>query len=274
MALVSACVSLDASDPAALGVERAARIFAAEHVERVLLRAGVAEDFQILVLALQQRHRGIEHDGGIDRALLHGGDRGGRKSDADDADGIRIDAVLAQQIFQEEVGRGAGRADADPLVLEVLHRIDLAGLLRRHHQRQAGIAVIDHEGFERLVLGGEIDAVVEIAGHDVGAAADHRGQRLRAALEIDQFDLDAGLFVFAELLGQHGRQVAQAARAADRDGDLRLRDGRARHQRQRAQCRQGVPDGFFDMSFSLDDLAHHKAGNRACLVRAFLLALD
>ena len=104
------------------------------------------------------------------------------------------------------------------------------------HQREARIAVIDHEGLERLVLGGEIDAMVEIAGHHVGAAADHRGERLRAALEIDQFDLDAGLFVFAELLGQHGRQIAQAARAADRDGDLRLRGGGARHQRQRAQA--------------------------------------
>ena len=101
---------------------------------------------------------------------------------------------------------------------------------------EARIAVIDHEGFERLVLGGEIDAMVEIAGHHVGAAADHRGERLRAALEIDQFDLDAGLFVFAELLGQHGRQIAQAARPADRDGDLRLRGGCARHQRQRAQA--------------------------------------
>ena len=39
-----------------------------------------------------------------------------READADHADGVRIDAVLAQQIFQEEVGRGAGRADADLLV--------------------------------------------------------------------------------------------------------------------------------------------------------------
>ena len=33
--------------------------------------------------------------------------------------------------------------------------------------------------------------MVEIAGDHVGAAADHRGQRLRAALEVDEFDLDA-----------------------------------------------------------------------------------
>ena len=63
-----------------------------------------------------------------------------------------------------------------------------------------GIAVIDHEGLQRLVLGGQIDAMIEIAGHHVGAAADHGGERLRAALEIDDLDVEAGLFVFAELL--------------------------------------------------------------------------
>ena len=83
-------------DPVRLGVERAARILAAEHVERVLLRAGVAQDAQILVLALQQRDRRIEHDRGIDRALLHRGDRGGAEADADHADRVRIDAVLLQ----------------------------------------------------------------------------------------------------------------------------------------------------------------------------------
>ena len=49
-----------------------------------------------LYLALQQRHRRIEHDRGVDRALLHRRDRGGAKADADDADGVRIDAVLLQ----------------------------------------------------------------------------------------------------------------------------------------------------------------------------------
>ncbi len=78
---------------------------------------------------------------------------------------------------------------------------------------------------------------------DAGAAADHRGERLRAALEVDQLDLDAGLFVFAELLGQHGGQIAEAGGAADRDGDL-LRDCRAGHQRQRAKRRQHGSDGF------------------------------
>ena len=61
-----------------------------------------------------------------------------------------------------------------------------------------------------LVLGGEIDAMIEIAGYDVGAAADHGVERLRAALEVDHLDIDAGLLVFAELLAP--------ARSADSTG--------------------------------------------------------
>ena len=68
--------------------------------------------------------------------------------------------------------------------------------------------------------------MVEIAGDHVGAAAEHGFERVRAALEVDQFDRKAGLFIFAELLGQHRRQIAQAGAAADRDGDLALRCGK------------------------------------------------
>ena len=67
--------------------------------------------------------------------------------------------------------------------------------------------------------------MVEIAGHHIRAAAEHRLQRIRTALEIDQLDADAGFVEFAELARQHRRQVAQAGAAADRDGHLALRGG-------------------------------------------------
>ena len=47
---------------------------------------------------------------GIDLAVLHRGDRGRGETDADHADRVGIDAVLREQVFQEEIGRGAGRA--------------------------------------------------------------------------------------------------------------------------------------------------------------------
>src|SRR3984957_13789047 len=94
---------------------------------------------------------------------------------------------------------------------------------RRHHQHQAGIAVIDHEGYQFLLLGGEVDAMVEIAGDDFGAAAEYRLQRIRAALEVDEFDGKTSFFILAELFRQHRRQVTEAGAAADRDRDFGLR---------------------------------------------------
>src|SRR4029077_3799927 len=74
-----------------------------------------------------------------------------------------------------------------------------------------------------LALGREIDAVVEITRYDVGAAADHSFEGFRTALEVDDLDIEAGLFVLAERLCQHGGQIAQARPATDRKGDLGLR---------------------------------------------------
>ena len=227
----------DSSRSSRPGVERAARIFAAEHVERVLLRARVAQDLQILVLALQHRDRRVEHDRGIDLALLHRRDRRGVKPDADDADRIRVDAVLAQQVFQEEIGRRARRADADLFAGEILDRVDLAGSSgdTRGQNRDSGHR---RRTPALLALGGEIDAVIEIAGDDVGAAAEHRLQRLRAALEIDQFDSERRPFCI--------RRAAGPARSAGSTGSLRRRprwrlSGRlaiavARRERNQRQC--------------------------------------
>ena len=99
--------------------------------------------------------------------------------------------------------------------------------------------------------------MVEIAGHHVGAAAEHGLQRVRAALEVDQFDRQPRLFIFAELPCQHGRQIAEAGAAADRDGDLALRCGKARGERQRqqrsGQTAQQFPHRF--LQFGREDSA-------------------
>ena len=62
--------------------------------------------------------------------------------------------------------------------------------------------------------------MVEIARDHIGAAAEHGFEGIRTALQIDQFDRKAGLVILAELPRQHGRQIAQAGAAPDRDGDL------------------------------------------------------
>ena len=77
------------------------------------------------MVALQHRDRGIEHHRGVDLALLHRRHGRGAKTDADHRGAGRIEAVLLQKIFQEEIGRGTRRADADLLAGEILDRFDL-----------------------------------------------------------------------------------------------------------------------------------------------------
>ena len=160
------------------------------------------------------------------------------RPDADHADRIRIDAVLVQQYLRKKSVEEPGALTPTFLLARSLIDLISAGVLGRHHQRETGEAVIDHEGLQMLALGGEIDAMVEIAGDDVGRAADHRLERFRAALEVDDVDIHAGLFVFAELLGQHGRQIAEAGAAADRERHLRLRQ---RNARSKARARPAQP---------------------------------
>ncbi len=185
--------------------------------------------------ALQHGDGRIQHDSRVDLALLHRRDRGRAQTDADDGSAGRIEAVFLQQIFEEEIGRGARRADTDFLAGQILDRFDLAVMRGRHHQNQPGIAVIDNKGLQLLLLGGEIDAVVEIAGNHVRAAAKHGLERVRAAFQVDQFDGKACLVEFAQLFCQHGRQIAQAGTAPDGDRDLALRRGEVGHQKQRQQ---------------------------------------
>ena len=86
-----------------------------------------------------------------------------------------------------------------------------------------------------LAFGGEIDAVIEIAGDDVGAAADHGLEQLRAALEIDDLDIDACFFIFAERLRQHRGQVAQARSATDGERHFRLGERKALRKDERGE---------------------------------------
>jgi hypothetical protein len=79
--------------------------------------------------------------------------------------------------------------------------------------------------------------MIEIAGDHVGASTHHGLERIGPALELDHLDIDAGLVEFAELLGQHRGQIAQARRAAYGERDLRLRESEARRQQQR--CKRG-----------------------------------
>ncbi len=95
-----------------------------------------------------------------------------------------------------------------------------AVLLDREHD--AGEAAeLDHRA-DILALGLHADGVLIGAGDHVDRAADQRLQRLRAAGEIVDGDVEALLLEEAEPLGERERQVVQQALAADAERQVGL----------------------------------------------------
>jgi hypothetical protein len=58
------------------------------------------------------------------------------------------------------------------------------------------------------------------SGDDVGRAADQGRERLRAALEVADLDVEALLLEVAELLGERQRQIVERRRPADAELDV------------------------------------------------------
>jgi hypothetical protein len=79
-------------------------------------------------------------------------------------------------------------------------------------------------GAQPLALALHVDGVLERAGDDVGAAAHHRAQRLRAAGEVDDLRLQAFGLEVAQRLGHRQRQVIEQVLAAHRQRELGLFD--------------------------------------------------
>ena len=86
------------------------------------------------------------------------------------------------------------------------------------------------------------------AGHHVGAAADHRLQRARAAREVADAHVQALVLEVAQALGDGERQVVQRGLAADRDVHVALLDLRVRGRRRAASS--GAKPMIFIMSSS------------------------
>ena len=85
-----------------------------------------------------------------------------------------------------------------------------------------GIAAELDDGHDVLALGLHAQRVLVGAGDDVDRAADQRGERLRAALEIVDLDVEPLLLEEAELLGERQRQVVERVAAADAELDVLL----------------------------------------------------
>lgn len=80
---------------------------------------------------------------------------------------------------------------------------------------------LDH-GADVLTLGLHADGVLIGARHDIDRAADQRLQRLRAAAEIVDLDVEALLLEEALLLRDRQREIVQELLAADAERQLGL----------------------------------------------------
>ena len=141
----------------------------------------------------------------------------------------RLEAGLGHQVPDDHVGGGAGRGDADLGALEVGDGLDLVGAVLLHRERNAGIAAELDDGQDVLALGLHPQRVLVSPGDDVSRPAHQRRQRLRAALEVADLDIEALLLEVPELLRQRQRQIVERRRPADAELDvLLLRRLRAR----------------------------------------------
>ena len=212
----------------ALEVEHGRRHRPAQHAGGALGGAGFRQHHH-LARRLQLGDDGIDVGDGVDLAALDGGNGRGGGAHADEGGVVGLEAGLGHQVPDDHVGGGAGRGDADLGALEVGDGLDLVGAVLLHCERNAGIAAELDDRQDVLALGLHPQRVLVSPGDDVSRPADQRRQRLRAALEVADLDVEALLPKVPELLGQRERQIIESRRPADAELDvLLLRRLRAR----------------------------------------------
>ena len=146
---------------------------------------------------------------------------------------------FAAQKFSSMWVERAGRRDAELHALDVGRALHFGGHVVA--QRDADLHAAADQGEARDVLSALLhaDGVLVGAGDHVGAAAHQGLQRLGAALEVVDLDVDACLLEEALALGDGQREVIEGGLAADREDHLALlglalgaRDiGRSHHHR-------------------------------------------
>ena len=215
-------------------VEPGLRIRPAEQVLRALAGARLGDHLHGVV-GLELGHHRIAVDDRVDFALLDRRDRGGRGADADDRHVVRGEPAFAQQMIDHHVRARARRADADLHALQVLRRLVAVGDALRDRDGERRIAHLHDEVLQLLALRRHGERVGIGARGDVARSAHQRLQRLRAARERRDLDLQPLVGEILALLRDDQRQIRQAERGG-RDVDLALLRCRLRSRGLRQRC--------------------------------------
>ncbi len=153
--------------------------------------------------------------------------------DGDEIHFFRIDLGRTQDAAAEQVGKAARLLNTDALALEVGHGLDIAA----HHQRGFKLRQIGGQRLHGGAVGAADDGRRAGGQPQIDIAGEQRAIDLHTVAERNDVDVETGLLIEAEFLGDDHRHVDDIGRRCrDADGDLGLRAGRTR---QRQHCDNG-----------------------------------
>ncbi len=185
--------------------------------------ACVGDDFQVTRTREQRDHR-VEVADRVDLAGAHRRDRAAAGAHADDRHVTRLEPGFAEHEIREHVGARTRRGDTELLALQFGDALEVGHRLRVHAEHYLRRAALQRERAQALAFDLHADRVLERARDHIGAAADHRLQRARAAGEIGDGHVEPLGLEVAQALGDGERQVVQQVLAADRERELGLLD--------------------------------------------------
>ena len=204
-ALVSRCmVSGFCLDEVGFRVEHGGGVRAAEQLAGTFLRPCIDQDGDIAV-RLKLGDDRVQVRDHLDLPLLHRGDGAGPAAHTDQCRVRRGKAVLDQRVLRRQRRGGTRSRDADLQALEVGGRLHLVRQILAHGQHDAGEMAQFDDGLDILALLLHPDRMLVRPGHDIDRTADQRLERLGAAAEIVDRDIQAFLLEEAFLLGDGQR---------------------------------------------------------------------
>jgi hypothetical protein len=161
----------------------------------------------------------------------------GAVADGDHRHVGQLEPALGQQHLERVGDRRARRADADLEARQVLGRM-VVRLERRLHPEHEAEPILRQEHDRQVdALGLHEDGVLVGADDGIDAAADQRLERLGAALELVDREIETFVAEIALALGERERQVGDERTAGDADRQ-RFRPRRRRAEYQRRQRHQ------------------------------------
>ena len=166
--------------------------------------------------------RGIGLRDAVDRLVLDRGHHRGAGADADGDDVGGLEPALGRPVVDQHVGLRARRGDAELHALDIGRSLDLLGDVVAQADGELHAAADQGEALDGLAALLHADRVLVGAGHHVGAAAHQGLERLGAALEVVDLDVEARVLEEALGLGDRDRQVIERRLAADRQHQLGL----------------------------------------------------